>query len=370
MSDKKIFQKLFICILTCMILICGLVGGLVWMVDPFYQYHKPWFNIPIVLNNAVYQTAGASRNLQYDSAIIGTSMTENIHTSWVDEALGWDTMKLSYSGARSNDLQAIFEQVSKKEGELKNVIIDINDYQLTCESWTSYVERPHYLYDDSLYNDHKYLLNKDTFALSIQRLMDGFNGVQDNVDVAYTWEEEELFSKEIAQATCRDTRIQYMTEKIKLQGADKLYYVPGEVSVELENKITICQENLDNVLPFIEENPQTQFYVLIPPYSMLYWEQKVLNNTLEDILAIYAHAYERLLQYDNVHIYYFQYEPEIITNLDNYRDTAHHKPEYNRYMIDCMVKGEKELTKDNYKEKLEQMYDFAKNYPYQTMWNE
>ncbi len=364
MNEKKIFKRLVLTILACLLSF----GCFVWIIDPFYQYHAPWFHIPIVLDTAVYQTAGAARNLAYDSAIIGTSMTENIHTSWLDEALGWNTMKLSYSGARSNDLQAIFEQVSNKDGELKNVILDVNDYQFTSESWTSYVERPHYLYDEKLYNDHQYLLNKDIFTTSIRRIIDRVMGVQDNIDTAYTWEEAELFSKEIAQAACVNTREQLVLEKSAQYGEENLYYVNGELSADIDEKMTICQENLNNILPFIEAHPKTQFYVLVPAYSMLYWEQKVLNNTLEDTLAIYAHVFEQFLQYDNVSVYYFQYEPEIITDLDNYRDTAHHKPEYNRYMIDCMINGEKELTLENYREKLEEMYKFAKEYPYVAMW--
>lgn len=366
MEDKKSLKKLLLCIFICALLF----GGFVWIVDPFYQYHEPWFNIPIVLDNAVYQTSGAARNLEYDSAIIGTSMTENIHTSWLDEAFGWNTMKLSYSGARTNDLQAIFEQVERNDGEIKHIVMDINDYQLTCESWTSYVERPEYLYDEYYYNDYEYLFNHDTFVLSIRRWIDGLNGVEDNVELAYTWEEDELFSKEIAQKACRDTREQLLEDRRLEVGEEAVYSVTGEVSEALEMKLKICQDNLENIIPFIETHPETEINILVPPYSMLYWEQRVLSGDLEDTMAVYAHAFKSLLQYDNVKIYYFQNEQEIITNLDNYRDNAHHKPEYNRYMIDCMVEDSNRLTLDNYEIKLTEMYDFAKNFPYNTLWEE
>lgn len=366
MEEKKSFFKLLGCILICGVLL----GGVVWVVDPFYHYHEPWFHIPIVLENAVYQTAGASRNLQYDSAIIGTSMTENIHASWLDEQLGWHTMKLSYSGARSNDLQAILGQVEQKEGELHHIIMDINDYQLTCESWTSYAQRPEYLYDQYLYNDYEYLFNHDTFVLSIRRCVDGLIGLEDNIDSAYTWEEEELFSKEITLNTCRDLREQLLDERIQKVGADNVYQVSGTVSEDIHGKLVVCEDNLNNVLPFIEAHPDTEIYIFVPPYSMLYWEQKVLGEELEDILAIYAHAFTTLLQYDNVRIFYFQNEQEIITNIDNYRDTAHHKPEYNQYIVNCIIEGRNELTLENYVEKLTEMYNFAKDFQYEILWEE
>ena len=64
-------------------LLCGLlvVGLLCFMVDPFYQYHKPWFGMPVILDNAVYQTPGAARNLEYSDAIIGKGCIINTAAS-------------------------------------------------------------------------------------------------------------------------------------------------------------------------------------------------------------------------------------------------------------------------------------------------
>lgn len=337
------------------------IGGFVWLVDPFYHYHAPFSGIPIVLEDAVYQTAGAAKNLEYDSAIIGTSMTENMHSSWFDEEMGWSTMKLSYSGARSDDLKAILERVGKKSNELRNVVMDINDYQLTVESWTKYVDRPEYLYDDYLYNDYKYLYNHDVVVRSIERCVDGLAGRPDNVDVAYTWEEEELFGKAIACNACKDHR-----EALIREGGT--YQVLGQTSDKLPDELKVCQENLDNVLPFIEANPDTEIHIFVPPYSMLYWEEKVLSGELEDMFAIYAYAIRTLLQYENVKIYYFQDEKDIITNLDNYRDSCHHKPEYNRYMFECIRDGKKMITLEDYEEKLTAMYEYVVSYPYDQLW--
>lgn len=367
MEEVKIFKRFIIWFLAGFLGLAVLVGGFIFLVDPYYHYHKPYFGFPIILDDAVYQTAGAAKHLEYDSAIIGTSMTENMHTSWFDEELGWNTMKLSYSGARTNDLQAIFAQVEQKEGELKHVVMDINTYQLTEESWTSYVERPHYLYDNSLLNDYQYLYNHDILVLSVQRSIAWMKGVEDNIDSAYTWEDPELFRKEIVLNVAKETREKLIGDR---PIDENLYVVSGTTTEDLERKLQVCQDNLDNILPFIETHPETEFWVMIPPYSMLYWEELVLQGTLEDMLAIYTYAIEHLLSYDNVKIFYFQNEPEIITNLDNYRDSAHHSPEYNRYMFECMRDGKNMLTPENYLQELEGMYNFAKDYSYNTLWDE
>lgn len=368
MSEKKIFQRFAGCIIICFLTCAILVAGFIYIVDPFYQYHAPWFGMPIILDDAVYQTAGASRNLNYDSAIVGTSMTENFHTSWFDEELGWNTMKLSYSGARTNDLNAIFQEMEEQDNEIKHIFMDINDYQLTSLAWTAYVTRPEYLYDNNPLNDYQYLFNQNVLSLSINRTVSALQGAQDNVDTAYTWEDESLFSKEQAQETCIKLREEQLAKR-EAEGID-YYYIPGELSAEIEEKYVTCQENLDNITPYIEAHPETEFYIIIPPYSMLYWEQEVLFGTLEDTIAVYYYAFDKLLEYDNVKIYYFQNEPDIITNLDNYRDNCHHKPEYNRYMFDCIKEEKNLLTKDNCKEQLTAMYNFAKDYPYESMWEE
>lgn len=366
MNEKKIFQRFARCLIFCFLAGVIIVAGLIFIVDPFYQYHKPWLNMPVILDDAVYQTAGAARNLEYDSAIVGTSMTENFHTSWFDDEMGWNTMKLSYSGARSNDLQAIFGEISENDATIKNIFMDINDYQLTSIAWTAYVVRPEYLYDQNLFNDYKYLFNQNVLCMSIDRTVSAVKGTESNIDTAYTWEDPELFGKEITLDVCRDLRNQLMAERDTL--GTPYYEVSGMLTDDIEDKYSVCQDNLDNITPFIENNPDTMFHIVIPPYSMLYWEQEVLSGTLEDTIAVYYYALSRLAAYDNVTVYYFQYEPDIITNLDNYRDSCHHTPEFNRYMFDCVSSGQNILTVDNCQEKLTEMYDYAKDYPYETLW--
>lgn len=349
-KDKRDFGKFVFILLA--ILVCVGVPGIV--LDPFYQYRKPWPGMPVILENAVYQTPGAARNLEYSDVITGTSMTENFHTSWFDEELGWNTIKLSYSGARSNDLKAILASIFSREEPVQHIFMDINDYQLTSVSWTAYVERPEYLYDDCLLNDYRYIYNRDVTAAGWKRVLDALQGVEDNIDTAYTWEDDAFFGAQITLDGVRDTMRQLSSGKTE--------------SEPLEQRLAVCQENLDNILPFIEQNPHTEFIIFFPPYSMLYWQEVVLKDELGDMLAIYQYAIERLLEYENVSVYYFQHEEEIITDLDNYRDVCHHRPEYNRYIFECIKEGKNKVTEENLDEEIRKMYEFAQSYNYDDYW--
>lgn len=353
-NSKRHFRR-FLLIFFIVLTICG---SFVIITDPFYQYHAPWFGMPIILEDAVYQTPGAAKNLEYTDVIMGTSMTENFHTNWFDEELGWDTIKLSYSGARSNDLKAVLTAIFSRQEPVEHIVMDINDYQLTVISWTAYVVRPDYLYDNCILNDYKYIYNHSVITKGWERVLDAMQGVQDNIDTAYTWEDSKLFGREITLSTARELREQLLQSP------------PVENPQKLEERLVICQENLDNILPFMEQNPETEFIIFFPPYSILYWEQEVLENDLYDKLEIYKYAMEQFLQYDNVSVYYFQNEKDIITNLDNYRDSGHHRPEYNRYIFEAIKDGKKKVTKENVEQMIADMYEFAANYDYDAVWDE
>lgn len=355
-DGKRYFRKFLTIFIVVFMCYCLGVALFVVITDPFYQYHAPRFGMPVIMEDAVYQTPGAAKNLEYTDVLMGTSMTENFHTGWFDEELGWHTMKLSYSGARSNDLKAIFTAIFSRQEPVEHIFMDLNDYQLTEISWTAYVVRPEYLYDDCVLNDYKYVYNRDVIARGWERVLDAVWGVPDNIDSAYTWEDSELFGREITLNTAVDTRAQLLQNRT--EGEDE----------NRDEKIVTCQENLDNILPFIEENPDTEFIVFLPPYSMLYWEQLVLKGELEDMLEVYRYAMKQLLQYDNVSVYYFQNEKNIITNLDNYRDTCHHRPEYNRYIFEAVRDGKNRVTEENLGQTIEDMYEFAVDFDYNSYW--
>lgn len=331
------------------------IAALVFCVDPFYHYHSAWFGLPIIMDNAVYQTAGAARNLEYDSLIIGTSMTENFHASWFDE-LGWDTLKLSYSGARTDDLKAILEQIYSRGESPQNIVMDVNSYQLTVPAWTAYVARPEYLYDDNLLTDVSYLYNYDVVIETVERVADGLRGRDNNLDEAYVWEDESYFGRQAAFLSAVETKQALMNSE--------------NTPVDLVEMLQCCDDNLANILPFIELHPETQYFIFYPPYSMLYWEQEVLKGELIEILAVYEYSMRRFMEYENVHLYYFQNETEIISDLDNYRDTAHHHPRYNRFIYECIRDNKNLVTEENLQLYMESMRQYAENFDYDSMWND
>ncbi len=89
---------------------------------------------------------------------------------------------------------------------------------------------------------------------------------------------------------------------------------------------------------------------MIPPFSMLWWDCAYTNGTLEKNFYILEQTIPRLLVYDNVEVYFFQNEENIICDLDNYMDMLHYSPEINQYMLEQLCEGNRRVTKENWSE--------------------
>lgn len=74
-----------------------------------------------------------------------------------------------------------------------------------------------------------------------------------------------------------------------------------------------------------------------------------------------------MLQVDNIHLFSFFTEHEMICNLDNYKDILHYGEEINSQILMWMKEGSHELTRENYKEYCKQMKEFYGNYEYDSL---
>lgn len=100
------------------VLLAGLVAiaALVIYVDPFFQYHKPLSFFPYKVDNQLSQNPGMARRLDYDSVLLGSSMTASFDTDWFTEVMGLQTVKLSYNGAFPKDEANIMDIIFDTKG--------------------------------------------------------------------------------------------------------------------------------------------------------------------------------------------------------------------------------------------------------------
>jgi len=105
----KRFKKWILSIVSFTLILLILAAALVIWVDPFFQYHAPLEGFPYLVDNQLSQNPGMAAHMEYDSVILGSSMTVNFQTRWFEELMGLNTIKLSYSAAFPKDQSNIME---------------------------------------------------------------------------------------------------------------------------------------------------------------------------------------------------------------------------------------------------------------------
>ncbi len=337
-NDIK-FLKRF-CLITLLIII--LIGFIVFLIDPFFHYHKPWFGLKAVLNDKEYQCIGTLRHFDYDAIIVGSSVAENNDNGWYDEAFNCKSIKAIRSYGATADLCYLLDEAFSSGNDIKKVFYNIDPSSLNASTEPTYESTgcPMYLYDHNPFNDIQYLFNKGVLFEKIPYMIVNSYIVDYDENLSYNWAKWKSFNKETSLG---------------------LYFRPNDVKPMMEESVydEELQGNIELLTNEVRNHPDTEFYFFYPAYSMLWWDGIYRTGERDAFIHCEKEMTKALLQFDNVKIYCFQNEPDVITNLDNYMDSIHFSPEINRLMLDQMINDEYLLTLDNYEESLDDMKNFS-----------
>lgn len=308
-----------------------IIAAFVILIDPFFHYHKPWFGLKAVLTDKEYQCIGTLRTFDYDSLIVGSSVAENYYNGWFNEGFDCNAIKAIRSYGATADLCYLLDAAYENH-ELKYVFYSMDTASLAADPTPTYALTgcPMYLYNKNIFDDVEYLFNKGVLFEKIPYMAaNTFIGDYDEND-SYNWAQWKEFNQDMALGLyIRTARIAPMKEKNYYQD--------------------MLDANIELVAAQIEAHPDTQYKIFFPAYSMLWWDNLYRSGDLEAYLYNMEQTMGALLQYENVEMFYFQDEEEIITNLENYMDTLHFSPEINKYMANQIIEGNDPVTLANYK---------------------
>ncbi len=342
MEEKKeninYIKKLLIFVLA----IIFFLGTLVVLIDPFFHYHKPWFNLKAVLNDKEYQCIGTLRNFDYDALIVGSSVVENNDNDWFNEAYDCNCIKAVRSYGATADLCYLLDEAYASGNEIGKVFYNIDPSSLTAAAQTTYESTgcPMYLYDHNPFNDVQYLFNKGVIFEKIPYMIVNSYMTDYDESLSYNWAKWKSFDSGAILGLYKRSK------DIKEMMDEKIY----------EDKL---RANIELLTKEVKAHPETEFYFYFPAYSMLWWDGIYRGGETDAYIYSEKEMVKALLSYDNAKVYCFQNEPEVITNLENYLDTIHFSPEINKLMLDQMVDGEYEMTPDNYEQMLDDMRAFS-----------
>jgi hypothetical protein len=303
-------------------------------IDPLQFYRKADYP-PHFSTQQRYQNPGLAKNYEYDTIIIGTSMTENFLPSYVNKQLGVKAMKLSMSGATAKE-QYMIAKLAIETGKVKNVIWGVDYFALRGDPnrvRDEFGPFPFHFYDNNPLNDWRYLVNMDTTLDSLRIIAEQL-GLREHQPVSLdrlnTWTGY-TYGKQVVLAEWNKV-------------------MNGQPFTPSEYEFANIKTNLDdNLIALIRQHPEIRFYLYYPPYSILqhrffYEKSKAL---FDNELDTKQYLFEQIGSLANVKIFDFQHEAKITFNLNNYKDLAHHSRTINEYIIDAIKAGRYQVTREN-----------------------
>ncbi|MCM1134045.1 MAG: hypothetical protein NC400_00580 [Clostridium sp.] len=350
MEAKKWFRN---CILTLAGLLC-LTALIVFLVDPYFHYHKPYPFLSCLMSDERYTNDGISRHFDFDALITGTSMAQNFKPSEMDALFGTNSVKEAFSGA---GYQEIADNLNRALSRNKNItaVLWTLDYNglLRDYDWAQYESYPVYLYDDNPFNDVSYLFNKSVFYHNVlPNLALTLSGSPGTTMDEYSSFQFETGLEQILASYDRDS-------------------VKPEANPNFteEHAQAVAQTITANVTSVIERYPDVTFYIFYSPYSICYWDSLHLKGILIRQLQAEQAATELLLEYPNVKLYNFFDQYDVICNPDCYSDSGHYSAEINSRILGWIAEDTGLVTKENYLEKLAQEKEFYSSYDYDGIYD-
>ncbi|MFC5651363.1 copper amine oxidase N-terminal domain-containing protein [Paenibacillus solisilvae] len=329
------------------VLLAILVALLTSLLDPLQFYHKATWYSPVFSTEQRYQNPGLARNYDYDTIIIGTSMTENFVPTEVDQALGGKTLKLSIRGSTADEHFKI-AKLALETGKVKKVLWGLDYFSLKTGDQEAAGPFPDYLYDHKLWNDYKYWFNYSVYEQFFKGIVRELKGTApQNINYLYNWSHQVTFGKK------------YVINAYKKAKVEEAYFGLNEEPLDV-----IKQNFDDHILSLVRGYPKVEFIFYYPPYSIL--RQSVWKDTnalrYDNQLEMKTWMFQQFDQQPNTRVYDFQAESEWTYNLDLYKDLSHHNQNVNTWIAEAIGKDDSNyrMTAQNaesFVQKLKQQVD-------------
>lgn len=304
-------------IINIIIFICAIMC-FNYIIDPYQHYRKATIYSFDYSGSQRYLNPGLAKNYDYNSVIIGTSMTENFTLNKTRNLMN-KPIKLSIAGGKSYEFKYVLDIAFSKNEKIETILLGLDVYSFLNDK--KYSNLPSYLYDDNIFNDYKYLLNLKTLKSSFNVLFsvkNDKNKIEENYNHMFEWQinNQKKFNLNNLITNWNDRDIKFNHKK-SLWDLNQL------------------KNNLDNNLyQLIVKNKDTKFIIFFPPYSILTYKDWQEKEILDTILKFKEYIYSKLIFLENVYLYDFQIAKDVTHNLNNYKDITHYSQDVNYWIID------------------------------------
>lgn len=318
-----------------------------YLYDPAQIFHKPYFRETTFFPDMRVAARGIIQHYPFDSYILGNSMLHNTSAKEAKEKLGGEWVNITMSSSAFDERGKILKYLFIHKNPIQIL------YPLGINVDSSIERMPKFLYNETLLDDWRFYVN-GRFVLCSLVWSDKEKcvGSSGELESLMFWKELDLQSffgfenwiKLGSKRPLNDIKAVYEYES-------KLHSQQTIESLELEIQRT--QKDIDeNILNFVEQNQNTQFYFIVPPYSRLSY--KIGNNNFMKFKSVLKWFVLELEFYPNARIYGFD-TLDYADNIANYRDLIHYNIDMNSMQLDAIRDNTHRLTSGNIEEYLKTM---------------
>lgn len=312
--------------LALVLAVLAILAALVYLIDPYYHYRAYDHKYKL---DKIFSVPGVVKNYDYDTIIIGSSMTQNFDMDSFHRELGQNPIKATLGGMDWPEMAALL-QLAQDAGHAETYYLCIDSSLLSSDEEEQ--RFPEYLMDDNPLNDYRYfwgyevwmrfiplnlaLMTADKLGIALpQRFQDARS-----IDKMGEWAYRYTFSKE---------QVLKLYANSGNGGASNV-----DMTAVSADPMAQCQKLLDSL-----DLSRGNMVLFFPPYSALFWYDMEQAGRLEGYFEVKRYFIQQISAYSNVTIFDFQ-GADFTADLDNYMDMTHFSPQISDELVRCFANGE------------------------------
>jgi hypothetical protein len=317
------------------LLFMGGAAVFTFTVDPYQMYHPVLGGRPLFHRMLQrFFVPGLARTADYEVALVGTSMLQNVPNSAVARVCGGPTVNLAMAGASIHE-EALTLRLALEHKGTKTVLMtmDYNSFSggETAPVLGSNFVFPEYLYDDSVFSKLPYLLSLDSLIASYRALY-GKVGENETTNADFPWKFPENMKFNAASAV----------EGIDPSAINSKYHM---LNLDLESMKSIFEKNFFEIF---SRNPAVKIHIVFSPYSILVWHDYAQRGQIPVYFGFKKWLVDLTKRFPNVDVADYQDHAEIITDLSLYADIYHSSETITERVVAGACSGDSVLTKENF----------------------
>lgn len=340
-----LYKKTVVNFLGLLISVIVLFVLTVYLRDPYMLLHKRWKDDGKFYHNLRVQNYGIVKYVPFDSVVIGTSMLENTSSKEAGEKLGGEWVNLSMPGA-SHYEKVLVANFAIGTKSIKRVIMSVDGWYGSYKVVNNTFEPDLYTSGDLAAKMKVYMTTKALKCIFFGRHC-GMRKL--DLDRPSAWYDDESHKNRFGGF---QNWISAYPENEQIRDVFKLLLgQPKDISRNYANERDLIIQNL--IVPMVEKS-DTQFDLLISPYSVLYWAMD--KQKFDIFMADYEKLIVAMQPYENVNVYWFYDEP-FVFDIATYKDLTHYRHTINSFMLDAIKNKTHTINVHNYKFKMKAFRD-------------